>query len=149
MNTMIIGFTTAACVLIYAIWSVLKFSKIKIPKPGVYKNKTKEKKLLNVILKDMKNNAGNWILQKDEPVMRDGNLMVNDKTNMAVRYNSEGVTLYFNLKNIATFEKKTSDTLITTINGRQAIKFINKAISILDHRGKELAYLTQKIEERL
>lgn len=122
--------------------------KIKLPTLGRYKNKRKEKKLLSVLLKDMKNNAGNWLVNKNN-FNNDLNLIVNDKKNMAVRYNKEGITLYFNLKDIATLEVDGDDTLMVTIIGASALKFIDKAIDLLDHRGKELAYFTRKIEERL
>lgn len=149
MNIVTISVSIVAFLMLYGVLSMFDFPKIKLPTLGAYKNKRKEKKLLNVILKDMKKNAGNWVVQKKGLVMHDSNLMANDKKNMAVRYNSEGVTLYFNLKNIATLEKDTDDTLMTIIKGKQAAKFVNKAIRLLDHRGKELAYFTQKIEERL
>lgn len=147
MNTMVIGMSIAACVMIYGVWCVIH-PKIKIPKLGVYKNKRKERKLLNVLLRDMKKNTGNWLVDIEQ-FNKDSNLIVNDKKNMAVRYGDQRITLFFNLKDIATLTADGTDTLRITIIGEPAKKFIKKAIGMLDHRGKELSYFTRKIEERL
>lgn len=119
--------------------------------PGKQKNKRKEQKLLTVILKDMKENPGNWVRNGFSPQLISAPTLVNDKKNMGILYGEDktAVTIHFNMKDVTRFDRKDTDTILTTISGKHVTKFIKEAIHLLDHRGKELEYFTERLKERL
>jgi len=142
---------TGAVLFGMALASWILKSLVKIPNPGVRRNKRKEKKLFQVILTDMEKNPGNWIQHGFSPTILSTLTLINDKKNMAIVYgDKEGyVKIYFNLKDVTLFHIEDSDTIITTITGRHATKFLKTATYLLDHRGKELNYFTERLEKRL
>lgn len=121
------------------------------PDPSDKGNKRKEKKLLQVLIKDMKKNPGHWIQHGFSPTMLSAPILVNDKKNMGIIYGDKKnqVTIQFNLKDIIKFPRHDTDAIITSISGKHVEKFIKTATHLLDHRGKELEYFTGRLEERL
>jgi len=119
--------------------------------PGKQKNERKEKKLLQVLIKDMKKNPGHWVQHGVSPTMLSAPMLVNDKKNMGILYGDKEnyVTIHFNLKDLTKFPRHDTDAIITSISGKHVTKFIKTATHLLDHRGKELEYFTERLQERL
>ncbi len=126
-------------------------SKSTTKDPDKQKNQRKEQKLLNIILKDMKKNPGNWIRNGFSPQLVPAPTLINDKKNMGILYGEDKkiVTIHFNMKDLTRFDREDTDTILTTITGKHVTKFIKTATHLLDHRGKELAYFTGRLKERL
>lgn len=125
--------------------------RMKLPDPGVRRIKRKEKKLFQVLLTDMEKNPGNWMQNGFSPSLLSTPTLVNDKKNMAIVYGEKEAyaKIYFNLKDVTKFHIEDTDTILTTITGKHVIKFLKTATYLLDHRGKELNYFTERLEKRL
>lgn len=121
------------------------------PNPGNKENKRKEKKLLQILIKDMKKNPGHWLKNGFSPQMLSSPTLINDKKNMGILYKDkeDKVIIHFNMKDVTKFNHNDTDTIITTITGKHVIKFLKTATYLLNHRGKELEYFTERLEERL
>lgn len=149
MRDTILLMTASIIIGIFLSWlSVICLSRSDT---GEKQNKRKEQKLLGVILKDMKENPGNWVQHGFSPTLLSAPILVNDKKNMGILYGDKEthVTIQFNLKDITKFPRHDSDAIITSITGKHVIKFIKTATHLLDHRGKELEYFTGRLKERL
>lgn len=116
---------------------------------------SQEKKLLNDLIKDMRENPGHWVNNGYCPITFKGPSIVNDYSCIAIQYSLMGngsphrVMIHFNLNNLTQFEVQNDDSIATIIEGTHAQKFINTITDILDERGKELDYITTRIKERL
>lgn len=149
MSMLILTITLAILIGILLAWIVS--SEKTQPDPGKKQNKRKEQKLFAVILKDMKKNPGHWIQHGFSPSMLSAPILVNDKKNMGILYGEKdnNVTIQFNLKDLIKFPRHDTEAIITSISGKHVTKFIKTATHLLDHRGKELEYFTERLEERL
>lgn len=151
----IVGFVVFMAAMI--MWMVHGFKKPKLPKfdRAARRITLKEKKLLNNIIKDMKENSGHWVNNGYCPITFKGPSIVNDYSCIGIQFSLMGdgtpstVMIHFNLNNLTKFEQENDDSIATVINGSHAQKFINTVTSILDERGKELDYISLRIEERL
>lgn len=119
--------------------------------PGKRKNKRKEQKLFQILLKDMKENPGHWIQNGFSPQILSSPTLINDKKNIGILIGEKenSVSIQFNMKDVAKFSHQDPDTIATTITGKHVTRFLKTATHLLDHRGKELDYFTKRLEKRL
>ncbi len=149
MDTTILLITGAIILGMFLAWL---FGYKPLPKdPGRHKNKKREQRLFQVLLKDMKENPGHWVQNGFSPQMLASPMLINDKKNIGIQYGEKetSLSIQFNMKDVVKFSRTDSDAIITTITGRHVTKFLKAAIHLLDHRGKELEYFTEKLKEKL
>lgn len=147
------GFVVA--VIIYAIMGTydMKFPMLRNrPPKSERKNMAREKNLMSMLLKDIKENGGNWTQNGLSPITMDTNVFINDNKNIMIRYN-EGmprISIYLDVKDFKTDPIVIpEDAILTHIEGKHTQKFINTMISELNYRGKELSYMTDQLKQDL
>lgn len=149
MSTIILLITFS--IIFGILLSMILGSRLKLPDPGKQKNKRKEKKLLQVLLKDMKENPGHWVQNGFSAQMLSSPTLINDKKNIGILYGEKenSASIQFNMKDVTKFSYRDPDTITTTIIGKHVTRFLKTATHLLDHRGKELEYFTKRLKKRL
>jgi hypothetical protein len=132
------------------VYFALKVLKDTFNVPGHIKsNIRKEKRLLNSITTDIKNNPSHWTAIPYEMMSQKEPHLINDKKNMAILIAGDQVTIKMNLTAAHKYRESAGETIATSVKGKHAKAFIKKAEGLIDTRGKELSFIEDMLDKRL
>ena len=138
---------TVSAVLVAMLISWIR-QRAKVP-AHVKANVRTEKRLMQSILDDIKNNKSDWIaVPYDMSAQREPHL-INDKKNMAILITGDQIVIKMNLKAAHKYKESVEETIATSIKGKHVKTFIKKAEGLIDTRGNELSFIEDMLNRRL
>ncbi len=119
--------------------------------PLLAENRKKEEKLLEDLLKDIRENTDDWFIMDNVLHYGDAPIITNDRRSIGVLFNLQqsSIMIHLNLKRLQKFTVEEDDTVVIDMRGDHVTEFIHKAERYIDRRGRELEFFRKKLEERL
>lgn len=119
--------------------------------PLLAENRKKEEKLLEDLLKDIRENTDDWFILDNILHYGDAPIITNDRRSIGILFNLQqsSMMIHLNLKRLQKFTVEEDDTVVMDMRGDHVTEFIHKAERYIDRRGRELEFFRKKLKERL
>ena len=119
--------------------------------PLLAENRKKEEKLLEELLKDIRDNTDDWFIIDNLMTYGDAPIITNDRRGIGILFNLQqsSIMIHLNLKRLQKFTVEDDDTVVMDMRGDHVTEFIHKAERYIDRRGRELEFFRNKLKEKL
>lgn len=130
-------FSIGALGVIAGIWLVVLYLKYIHKQPS-----KKEKKILNLLLADMKTNNQNWVYLE-----RPDRMAINDVMGVWIREAPDHISIFTGFETTDASARRGNDSVFELKISKTVDKYINKMEKLLKNKQTELDFLLSKLQE--